>query len=105
MDVSETDKTVEVRLDLPGIKPEDVDIQLCAGTLTVRGERREEEEKKDKERNYHRVERRYGNFSRSVTLPCGVREDEAAAEYKDGVLTVTLPKSEESKTRRIKVKE
>lgn len=104
MDMAETDKTVEVRLDLPGVKPENVDIQLNAGTLTVRGERKEEEEEEDKERNYHRMERRYGSFSRSVTLPCLVREDEAAAAYKDGVLTITLPKSEEAKTRRIKVK-
>ena len=104
MDVSETDKAVEVRLDVPGINPADVDIQLSSGTLTVRGERKEEEEEKDKDRNYHRVERRCGSFSRTVTLPCSVREDEAAAEYKDGVLTITLPKSEEAKTRRIKVK-
>ena len=102
MDVAETEKAVEVRLDLPGANVEDIDIQIDGGVLTIRGERKEEEE--DKKRQYHRIERRYGSFARSVTLPCSVREDEAAADYKDGVLTVVLPKAEEAQARKIKVK-
>jgi HSP20 family protein len=70
--------------------------------LTVAGERKEEKEEKGK--TFHRVERLYGNFSRSVTLPCSVNEEEVAAEYKDGVLTIKLPKAEEAKAHKIKVK-
>lgn len=102
LDVSETDKSVEVKLDLPGIKAKEIEIQLNGNVLTVSGERKEEKEEKGK--TYHRVERRSGTFSRSITLPCAVQEDEVAAEYHDGVLTVTLPKTEEAKTRRIPVK-
>ncbi len=102
VDLSETDKTVELRMDLPGMKPGDMDIRVSDGTLTVSGERKEEKEETGK--TFHRVERRSGNFSRSFSLPCGVAGDEVAADYKDGVLTVTLPKAEESKARRIKVK-
>ena len=104
MDVAETDNSVEVRLDLPGAKAEDIDIQVDAGVLTIRGERKEEEEEKDEERKYHRIERRYGSFARSITLPCGVRDEEAAADYKDGVLKVVLPKAEEAQAKKIKVK-
>jgi HSP20 family protein len=104
MDVAETEKSVEVRLDVPGVQAKDIDIQIDGGVLTIRGERSEKEEEEDKKRNYHRVERRYGSFARSVTLPCNVREDEAAADYKDGVLTIVLPKAEESQARKIKVK-
>jgi HSP20 family protein len=104
MDVAETENAVEVRLDLPGAKAEDIDIQIDGGVLTIRGERKEEEEEKDEERKYHRIERRYGSFARSITLPCGVREDEAAADYKDGVLKVVLPKAEEAQAKKIKVK-
>lgn len=102
LDISETDKSVEVKLDLPGIKPKEIEIQLNGNVLTVSGERKEEQEEKGK--TYHRVERRSGSFSRSITLPCAVQEDEVAAEYRDGVLTVTLPKTEEAKTRKIAVK-
>lgn len=102
LDISETDKSVEVKLDLPGIKPKEIEIQLNGNVLTVSGERKEEQEEKGK--TYHRVERRSGSFSRSITLPCAVQEDEVAAEYRDGVLTVTLPKTEEARTRKIAVK-
>jgi HSP20 family protein len=104
MDVSETDNSLEVRVDLPGFNPDDVNIQLSEGTLTISGERKEEEREEDKERNYFRMERRQGSFARTLPLPCRVKEDEAAADYKDGVLTITLPKSDEVTTKRIKVK-
>lgn len=101
-DVSETENAVEVRLDLPGVKAKELDIQLSNNVLTISGERKEEKEEKG--RTFHRVERRVGSFSRSLTLPCSVAADEAAAEYHDGVLKVTLPKTEESKAQKIKVK-
>jgi HSP20 family protein len=101
-DISETDKTVEVRMDVPGLKATDIDIKLSNNVLTVSGERKEEKEEKG--RTFHRVERRVGKFSRSFTLPCAVAEDEVAAEYKDGTLIITLPKSEEAKARKITVK-
>jgi HSP20 family protein len=101
-DISETDKSVEVKLDLPGVTAKEIDIQLNGNLLTVSGERKEEQEKKGK--TYHRVERRYGSFSRSVTLPCPVQEDEVAAEYRDGVLAITLPKTDEAKSKKIAVK-
>ena len=102
LDVTETEMAVEAKLDLPGLKPEEIEIQLNNNMLTVSGERKEEEEEKGK--TYHRVERRVGNFSRSITLPCSVEEDEVVAAYNDGVLTITLPKTDEAKTRKIKIK-
>jgi HSP20 family protein len=102
LDMSESDNAVEVRMDVPGITAKDIDIQISGNLLTVTGERKEEKEEKGK--TFHRVERSYGSFSRSVTLPCSVAESEVAAEYHDGVLTIKLPKAEESKAHKIKVK-
>lgn len=102
LDVSETDTAMEVKLDVPGVKSENIEIQLNGNVLTVTGERQEEQEEKGK--TYHRVERRTGSFSRSITLPCPVEENEVAAEYHDGVLTITLPKTEAAKTKKIKIK-
>ncbi len=102
LDMSETDTALEVRMDVPGITAKDIDIQVSGNILTVTGERQEEKEEKGK--TFHRVERSYGNFSRSVTLPCAVAESEVAAEYHNGVLTIKLPKAEEAKAHKIKVK-
>lgn len=102
LDLSETDTAIEARLDVPGLKPKDIDIQLNGNILTVTGQR--EEEREEKGRTFHRVERQSGSFSRSITLPCRVNESEVAAEYRDGVLSITLPKTDESKARKIKVK-
>lgn len=102
LDMSETDTAIEVRVDLPGVSAKDIDIQVSGNVLTISGERQEEKEEKGK--TFHRLERRYGNFSRTLTLPCPVVESEVAAEYRDGVLTITLPKTEESKAHKIKVK-
>lgn len=102
LDLSETDTAIEVRMDLPGITAKDIDIQISGNVLTVSGQR--EEEKEEKGKTFHRVERRYGSFSRSVTLPCAVVESEVAADCHDGVLTIKLPKTEESKAHTIKVK-
>ena len=102
IDLSETDTAVEVRADLPGFKAKDIDIQLHGNLLTLTGQR--EEDREEKGRTFHRVERRSGSFSRSITLPCPVTESEVAAEYRDGILTVTLPKTDEAKPHKIRVK-
>jgi HSP20 family protein len=102
LDLAETNGSLEVRLDIPGMEAKDIDIHVNANVLTVSGERKEEREEKGK--TYHRVERRVGAFSRSVTLPCPVREDAVEAQYKNGILTIKLPKTEEAKARKITVK-
>ncbi|HMO14078.1 MAG TPA: Hsp20/alpha crystallin family protein [Pirellulaceae bacterium] len=104
MDVIETDHNIEVMMDLPGVQPGEIDIRVENNLLTIRGERTENKEEKDEKRQFHRIERRYGNFSRSVVLPCAVNDAEAVAEFKDGVLKVVLPKTEMAKPRKIKVK-
>jgi HSP20 family protein len=102
LDVTETDTAVEVRLDVPGMDAKDIDVQVNANLLTISGERKEEREEKGK--TYHRVERRMGAFSRSVTLPCAVKDNAVDAQYKNGILTVKLPKTEEAKAHKIQVK-
>jgi HSP20 family protein len=101
MDVYEDDDKVTVELELAGMKKEDFDISLHDDVLTISGERKSESEKRDGES--FRSERSFGSFSRSVTLPAAVKSDEVKATYKDGVLTVTLPKAEEAKPRKIQV--
>lgn len=102
LDLAETDNALEVRMDIPGMDAKDIDIQVNANVLTVSGERKEEREEKGK--TYHRIECRAGTFSRSVTLPCQVKEDAVDAHYKNGILTIKLPKTEEAKARKINVK-
>jgi HSP20 family protein len=101
LDLSETDEAVELRMDLPGMDAKDIDVQVNQNMLTVSGQRQEQSEEKG--RTFHRVERRSGTFSRCVTLPCSVKEEAIAAQYRDGVLTVKLPKTAEAKSRRIQV--
>jgi len=102
VDIYEDKDKYIVKAELPGMKKEDIDAALDGATLTISGERREEEEKRDGE-NY-RSERFFGRFQRSVTLPTAVQPNKIEASYKDGVLTVTLPKSEEAKPKQIPVK-
>ena len=90
LDITETEKTVEVKAELPGLERKDIDITLDRDLLIIKGEKRQEEEKKD--RYYHRVERRYGSFCRSVRLPAMVKEEKIDAAFKDGILTIVLPK-------------
>lgn len=101
LDLSETDDAVEVRMDLPGMKVEDIDIETTVRTLTVSGERKEKFEEKKK--RFCRVERRVGRFSRSISLPCDIVQAKVKAEYKDGVLTVSLPKLQPTKTHKVKI--
>lgn len=101
VDVAETQNDIVLRAELPGLQPEDVDIELTGDTLTLRGERKfENEERKD---NFVRVERSYGRFQRSFTLAVPVNADAVKASYKDGVLEIHLPKSEANKPRKVQV--
>jgi HSP20 family protein len=102
LDLFETDDALEVRMDIPGIDAKDIEIQVSGNVLTISGERKAEREEKGK--TYHRIERQVGAFSRSVTLPCLIREEPVDAQYRNGILTVRLPKTEEAKSRKITVK-
>jgi HSP20 family protein len=102
VDMYETDQDVVVKSSVPGIKPEDIDITITGDTLTIKGETKTEE--KVEKANYIRQERRYGAFSRSLTLPTTIVAEKAKAEFENGVLTLTLPKAEEVKPKTIKVK-
>ncbi len=93
LDITETDKTVEVKAELPGLESKDIDITLDRDLLVIKGEKKLEEEKKD--RYYHRVERRYGAFCRSVRLPAVVKDEKIDATFKNGILTIVLPKVKE----------
>ena len=101
-DVSETENEIIVKAELPGMDVKDIDIALTDGLLTIKGERKLEKE--DKKENYHRIERQFGSFSRSLNLREKVKADGIEAAYKDGILTVALPKAEESKPKKIEVK-
>ena len=103
LDISETDKEVDVTVDLPGMKPKDIDIKVTGNTLSIFGEHQEEEEKKEDGRTFHRVERR-GSFARRIPLPCSIDADKIDANYKDGVLSIALPKTEQAQSRKVKVK-
>jgi HSP20 family protein len=102
LDVFESDDDVTVRASIPGVNPDDIDISVTGDVLTIKGETSEERE--EKQGNYHLRERRYGAFQRSVNLPAPVNTDKAEAEFKNGVLTLTLPKVEEVKPKSIKIR-
>jgi HSP20 family protein len=93
---------VVINAAIPGIKPEDIDIAITGDTVTIKGELKQET--KVEKANYYRQERRYGAFSRSVSVPVPINADKAEATFKDGVLTLTIPKAEEAKPKTIKVK-
>ena len=101
VDIFENDNEIVFKAELPGMNPKDIEVKLENSVLMLKGERRFEKE--TKEENYHRIEREYGNFSRSFALPSAVEGDKVTAEYKDGVLKVTLPKKEEIKPKPIKI--
>jgi HSP20 family protein len=101
VDIYETENDIVVKAELPGIEPKDVDVKVEDNTLYLKGERKFEKE--TKEDNYHRVERSYGAFARSFSLPNSINTEKVKAEYKDGLLTLTLPKREEAKPKTIKI--
>ncbi len=104
VDVSETDKEITVTAELPGVDEKDIDITLTGDLLTIKGEKKAEKERKDD--NFHVVERSYGSFVRSLRLPYAIQEKKVQAEFKKGVLTITLPKPVEAQAsaKKIEVK-
>lgn len=102
VDIVENENELVVKADIPDVKFEDIDVKLENGTLTLRGERKFEKQESGKG-GWHRVERSYGTFERSFTLPDTVDPEHVKADYKNGTLTVTLPKKEIAKPRQVKV--
>jgi HSP20 family protein len=102
IDVREKNDAIEIRADLPGLKPEDVEVTVDNGVLSIRGERRLEETQEGE--SWHRVERAYGVFERTFSLPSSVDATKIEARFKNGEMRLVLPKREESKPRSVKVK-
>lgn len=102
IDVSEGEKAIVIHAEIPGMNAKDIDISLNGRVLTIKGEKEQEQE--DKEKNYLRIERRYGSFSRTFELPADVDANRVKARYKDGVLKLNLPKTKEQTVKRIEVK-
>jgi HSP20 family protein len=101
--VEETENELILTAELPGVSPDDVDVQLENNILTIRGTKTEERREDDANRRFHVWERSYGSFARSFTLPRTVRAEDITADFRDGLLRITMPKSAESKSRRIEV--
>ena len=101
LDVAETEDAILVKAEVPGLDPSDLDVSLKDGVLTIRGEKKSEREEKGKD--FHRVERTFGTFSRTVALPCDVDGQKTKATYKNGVVELHLPKKEEARRREIKI--
>ena len=101
VDIKETDNELTLIVDLPGLEKKDVQLSLDNNVLTIKGERRFEHEEKE---NYHRLERAYGMFSRTFTLPRNVKADAVNASFKSGVLKIDLPKIEEARPKQIEIK-
>lgn len=102
VDISETDQAFTIKAELPEVRKEDIKVNIENGMLSISGERKQEKEEKDKK--FHRVERFYGNFMRSFTLPDNVDASQIKAEYKDGMLNLSLPKTAENKPKATEVK-
>lgn len=101
IDIEETEDAIVIRAELPGMNKEDIKVNLSGDTLTISGERKQETEKKG--RTYYRIERAYGKFQRTITLPAEVEGEKAKASYKAGVLELVLPKSEKAKAKEITI--
>ena len=100
VDIREDENQIVIKADVPGMEQKDINVNIDNGQLTISGERKSE----TRDENAHRIERSYGRFSRSFSLPSAVDEGKISAAYKDGVLTVTLPKAESAKPKQIAVK-
>jgi HSP20 family protein len=102
VDIAEDEKEYIVKAELPGINKEDIKVTVEGGVLSITGERKAEKEEKNKK--YHRIERSYGTFTRTFTLPEAASAEKVSAEFKDGVLKVHLPKDEKAKPKSVEVK-
>ena len=103
LDVEERGDAFVVTTPIPGMKPENVELSVLGDTLRIRAERREERREEGEDTRWLLREQHYGAYERTVTLPCPVKPDQANAEFQDGILTITLPKAEETKERRIPI--
>jgi len=103
IDISETEKEYMITGEIPGVDAKDLDVTLTDGILTIKGEKKQENE--EREENYHRIERHYGSFERSFRIPEKVKTDKLNATYKDGVFKLSLPKAEVVEAKKIEVKE
>ena len=101
VDIVENENDIIVKAEIPGMEQKDLDVNLAGDVLTIKGEKKAEHEEKGD--NFHRIERSYGSFSRSLALPCEVQQDKAEANYKNGVLSLRLPKSESCKKKAVKI--
>ena len=101
VDIYETDEKMVIKAELPGLKKEDIDIEVRDNTLTLKGERKFEKE--IKQENHHRVEWAYGSFQRSLPLPSTIKQEAIEATFKDGILEVSLPKAEETEPEQIRI--
>ena len=101
VDIYETKDSIMLNVELPGVTKEDMALEVKDNTLTIKGEKRLEKDLK--EENFHRMERTYGSFMRSFTLPSTVHQEKVKAKFKDGILEITLPKAEEAKPKQIRV--
>lgn len=101
LDVAEDKENITVKADLPGVKQSDIDVSVVGDVLNIRGERKQENEVREKK--YHRLERFYGSFTRSLTLPGYADASKVSANYKEGILEIVIPKTERAKPRQIKV--
>ena len=102
LDVIETDGELSIKVELPGLEPENVDVSLAGDVLTIQGQK--QEERNEETSRYHLTERRYGSFQRSIPLPTPVEPESVAAEMRNGLLTITLKKSEATRPRKISVR-
>ncbi len=101
VDIYETNEDIVVKAEIPGMKKEDIEISITDNVLTIKGEKKQE--RKMQNEDYHRIECSYGTFQRSFSLPKAIKPDNVTASYKDGVLTITVPKAEEVKPKKIQI--
>jgi HSP20 family protein len=102
VDITEGKKEITVKAEIPGVEPEDMDISISGKLLTIKGEKKQEKEQK--EENYHRMERSYGYFNRTIELPAEVDSEKVDASYKKGVLKIELKKTREAESKKIEIK-
>ncbi len=104
VDVEENDREINVKAELPGLEEKEVNVILDRNVLTISGEKKEERDEEDREKKYVLSERRFGSFSRSITLPEGIKTDEIRAKFKKGVLNIRIPRDEKKQPKKIEIK-
>ena len=103
LDVEEDDKAIHIKAEMPGIDEEDLKVTIENNVLTLSGEKKEERKEEDKDKRYHFSERRFGSFSRTITLPEGIKYDKINAKFKKGLLSINIPKDESKQPKKINI--